>query len=78
MHGHTLGAAGAVEAVATLLALEHGIVPPTANVSAIDPACEIRVVHSEPLAAKLDIALSNTFAFGGLNASLVLRRAAKA
>jgi nodulation protein E len=74
MHGHTLGAAGAVEAVATLLALEHGIVPPTAHVSAIDPACGIRVVHSEPLAAKLGIALSNTFAFGGLNASLVFRR----
>jgi len=75
LHGHALGAAGAVEAVATLLALEHGVVPPTANVSTIDPACEIRVVHSEPLAAKLEIALSNTFAFGGLNASLVLRRA---
>jgi nodulation protein E len=74
MHGHTLGAAGAVEAVATLLALEHGIVPPTANVSTIDPACEIRVVHLEPLQAKLAIALSNTFAFGGLNATLVLRR----
>jgi nodulation protein E len=78
MHGHTLGAAGAVEAVATLLALERGIVPPTANVCAIDPACPIRVVHSEPLAAKIETALSNTFAFGGLNASLVLRRAEKA
>jgi nodulation protein E len=77
VHGHTLGAAGAVEAVATLLALQHGLVPPTANVTAIDPACAIRVIHSEPLAAKLEFALSNTFAFGGLNASLVLRRAEK-
>ena len=75
MHGHTLGAAGAIEAVATLLALRHGVVPPTANVSAIDPACALRVVHSEPLQARLEVALSNTFAFGGLNASLVLRRA---
>jgi nodulation protein E len=74
-HGHTLGAAGAVEAVATLLSLRHGIVPPTANVSAIDPACAIRVVHAEALEANLEIALSNTFAFGGLNASLLLRRA---
>jgi nodulation protein E len=75
MPGHTGGAAGAVEAVATLLALQHGVVPPTANVSGIDPACAIRVVHSEPLQARIDTALSNTFAFGGLNASLVLRRA---
>jgi nodulation protein E len=75
LHGHTLGAAGAVEAVATLLALQHGIVPPTANVSSIDPACCIRVVHSEPLHTPLKTGMSNTFAFGGLNASLVLRRA---
>jgi nodulation protein E len=74
VHGHTLGAAGAVEAVATLLALRHGIVPPTANVSAIDPACPVCVVHSQPLTAALGIAMSNTFAFGGLNASLILGR----
>jgi nodulation protein E len=75
LHGHTLGAAGAVEAIATLLALRHGIVPPTANVSSVDPACEIRVVHSEPIHAPLTTAMSNTFAFGGLNASLVFRSA---
>jgi nodulation protein E len=74
MHGHTLGAAGAVEAVATLLALQHGVAPPTANVSSIDPACPIRLIHSEPLRAPLEMAMSNTFAFGGLNASLVFRR----
>jgi nodulation protein E len=74
MHGHTLGAAGAIEAVATLLALQNGIVPPTANVSSIDPACPLRVVHSEPLHVPLETAISNTFAFGGLNASLVFRR----
>jgi nodulation protein E len=74
MHGHTLGAAGAVEAVATLLALQQGVVPPTANVDSIDAACPIRVIHSEALCAPLEVALSNTFAFG-LNACLVFRRA---
>jgi len=74
MHGHTLGAAGAVEAVATLLALQQGVVPPTANVDSIDAACPIRVIHSEALCAPLEVALSNTFAFGGLNACLVFRR----
>jgi nodulation protein E len=74
VHGHTLGAAGAIEAVVTLLALEKGIVPPTANVTSIDLACPIRVIYSEPLHTPLEIAISNTFAFGGLNASLVLRR----
>ncbi len=76
MHGHTLGAAGAVEAVATLLALQHGMVTPTANVDSIDPACAIRVIHSEALCTPLEVAMSNTFAFGGLNASLLFRRAA--
>jgi nodulation protein E len=74
MHGHTLGAAGAVEAVATLLALQHGVVPPTANITSIDPTCPIRVIHSEALCAPIETAISNTFAFGGLNASLVMRR----
>ena len=74
MHGHTLGAAGAIEAVATLLSLQHGVVPPTANIFSVDPACPIRVVHSEPLRVPLETAISNTFAFGGLNASLVFQR----
>jgi nodulation protein E len=74
VHGHTLGAAGAIEAVVTLLALQHGVAPPTANITSIDPACPIRVVFTEPLHAALETAISNTFAFGGLNASLVMRR----
>ncbi len=74
VHGHTLGAAGAIEAVVSLLALRHGVIPPTANVSSIDPACAIRVVHSETLYAPIETAISNTFAFGGLNACLVMRR----
>ncbi len=75
MHGHTLGAAGAVEAVVSLLALEHGIVPPTANISSVDAACRVRVIHSEPLVTEIETAISNTFAFGGLNATLVMRKA---
>ena len=74
MHGHTLGAAGAIEAVVTLLALQHGIVPPTANFTGVDPACNINVVANAAVHAPLQIAMSNTFAFGGLNASLVMKR----
>jgi len=74
LHGHTLGAAGAVEAVVTLLALQHGVVPPTANTTSVDPACPIRLIHTAALTAPLQTAISNTFAFGGLNACLVMRR----
>jgi nodulation protein E len=75
MHGHTLGAAGAVEAVATLLALREGIVPPTANFGSPDPQCRLNIVANQARQARLEVALSNTFAFGGLNATLVLKRA---
>ena len=74
MHGHTLGAAGAIEAIATLLALRHGIIPPTVNFTSADAACPIDVVANQARPATLEFALSNTFAFGGLNASLVFRR----
>jgi nodulation protein E len=75
MHGHTLGAAGAIEAIATLLALEHSLVPPTANFNVRDPACDLDIVPNRARPAPIEFALSNTFAFGGLNATLVLRRA---
>jgi len=75
MHGHTLGAAGAVEAVATLLALQNGIVPPTANFNTPDPACNLDIIPNQARRAEIQTALSNTFAFGGLNACLVLKRA---
>jgi len=75
MHGHTLGAAGAVEAVATLLTLKHGVVPPTVNFGTPDPACNLNVVCNEAQSADIRIALSNTFAFGGLNATLVMKKA---
>lgn len=73
MHGHALGAAGALEAVATVLALENGILPPTANFTAPDPECDLDVVPNRARAAWPEAALSNSFAFGGLNAVLAFR-----
>ncbi len=74
MHGHTLGAAGAIEAAATLLALRHGILPPTANFTEPDPACDLDVIPNTARPAAVEFALSNSFAFGGLNAVLAFRR----
>lgn len=76
MHGHALGAAGAIEAVATVLALRHGIVPPTVNFIDPDPACNLNVVPNHPRKASLRAALSHSFAFGGLNAVLVFKNPA--
>ncbi len=73
MHGHTLGAAGAIEGVATLLALRHGVLPPTANYNEPDPACDLDVIPNKSRAAQVEYALSNSFAFGGLNAVLAFR-----
>ena len=73
MHGHALGAAGAIEAVTTLLALHDGIIPPTANFTESDPACDLNVVPNTPRKAQVEYALSNSFAFGGLNAVLAFR-----
>lgn len=74
MHGHALGAAGALEAAATLAALRGGILPPTANFDARDPACDLDIVANHHREAEIEAALSNSFAFGGLNAVLVFRR----
>ncbi|MGH9773767.1 MAG: beta-ketoacyl-[acyl-carrier-protein] synthase family protein [Candidatus Acidiferrales bacterium] len=73
MHGHALGAAGALEAVATILALHHRILPPTANFTAPDPECDLDVVPNSSRRADVEFALSNSFAFGGLNAVLAFR-----
>jgi nodulation protein E len=75
MHGHTLGAAAALECIATALALRDGILPPTANYNQPDPDCDLDVVPNQSRAAQVEYALSNSFAFGGLNAVLVLRHA---
>jgi nodulation protein E len=74
MHGHALGAAGALEAVATVLTLRHGMLPPTANFTTPDPECDLDVVPNQSRRADVEYALSNAFAFGGLNAVLAFRR----
>ncbi|MCW2235869.1 beta-ketoacyl-[acyl-carrier-protein] synthase family protein [Azospirillum canadense] len=74
MVGHALGAAGALEAAATLLALRRQVVPPTAGVERPDPACALDVVPRDAREARVEAALSNSFAFGGLNAALAFRR----
>jgi 3-oxoacyl-(acyl-carrier-protein) synthase len=70
--GHTLGAAGAIEAVASILALRRGVIPPTWNFVEADPDCDIDCVPNEPREATLRHVLSNSYAFGGNNSSLVL------
>lgn len=74
MHGHALGAAGGIEAVATSLALCHGILPPTVNYNEPDPACDLDVIPNQARQAQVECALSNSFAFGGLNAVIAFRR----
>jgi nodulation protein E len=73
-HGHALGAAGALEAIATILALQSGILPPTINFTELDPACNLDVVANQARTQSIEYALSNSFAFGGLNAILAFRR----
>jgi len=73
MHGHALGAAGALECLASIVALRDGILPPTANFNEPDPECDLDVVPNHARAARVEYALSNSFAFGGLNAVLALR-----
>ena len=75
MHGHALGAAGAIELAATLLAMQGGFIPPTVNFLEPDPDCDLDYVPGQSRAGKIDIALSNSFAFGGLNAVLAVRAA---
>jgi nodulation protein E len=73
MHGHGLGAAGAIEAVATILAMREGLLPPTANFTEADPACDLDYIPNTARAAKVGATLSNSFAFGGLNAVIAFR-----
>jgi 3-oxoacyl-[acyl-carrier-protein] synthase II len=73
-HGHCLGAAGAVEAAATLLALHHGVLPPTIHLQECDPDCDLDYVPNQARPATIRTALSNSFAFGGNNTTLVFAR----
>jgi beta-ketoacyl-acyl-carrier-protein synthase II len=73
MHGHVMGATGAVELVATVMALDRGIVPPTANYTTPDPECDLDYTPNEARERRIRAALSNSFAFGGLNAVLLVK-----
>jgi 3-oxoacyl-[acyl-carrier-protein] synthase II len=73
MTGHLLGAAGAIEAIATVLAIERGIIPPTINYFTPDPECDLNYTPNKPVQRKIRAALSNTFGFGGHNATLAFK-----
>lgn len=75
MHGHAIGAAGALEAAACLMALTDGVLPPTINYEEPDPDCDLDIIPNEARDADVSAALSNSFAFGGLNAVLAFRKA---
>jgi len=74
MHGHLIGGTGAVELLACIMALRDGVIAPTIGYEEPDPECALDVVPNEAREAKVEVALSNAFAFGGLNAVLALRR----
>jgi nodulation protein E len=73
MHGHALGAAGGLEAVATVKALAEGIIPPTANFTEADSQCDLDYVPNQAREKHIEAALSNSFAFGGLNAVIAVK-----
>jgi nodulation protein E len=75
MHGHALGAAGALELAATVIAMNAGFIPPTANFTEADPACDLDYVPNEAREKPFAVALSNSFAFGGHNAVVAVKRA---
>jgi 3-oxoacyl-[acyl-carrier-protein] synthase II len=74
MTGHLIGAAGAVEVIYTVLAMNRGIVPPTINLKNPDPQCDLDYTPNKAASRQIEYALSNSFAFGGQNASILLRR----
>ena len=74
MLGHTMGAASALEAVSCALIVKYGIIPPTINFETLDPECDIDCVPNEARKHVVNIALNNSYAFGGNNASLVLKK----
>jgi 3-oxoacyl-[acyl-carrier-protein] synthase II len=74
MLGHLIAAAGAPEFIATVLSVRNGTVPPTLNLENLDPLCDLDYVPAVARRQEIPVALSNSFGFGGLNASLVVRR----
>jgi 3-oxoacyl-[acyl-carrier-protein] synthase II len=78
MHGHLLGAAGALELVITMMSLTRSVVPPTMHLNMPDPACDLDYVPGHARGARLRAAMTNSFAFGGTNAVLILTRDSEA
>ena len=74
MHGHVMGSTGAIELAATIQAIDRGVIPPTANYTKPDPECDLDYVPNQAREKPVRIAMSNSFAFGGLNAVLLVRR----
>jgi 3-oxoacyl-[acyl-carrier-protein] synthase II len=74
MTGHTLGAAGGIEAAIAVLAIERGLLPPTINLEKPDPECDLDYVPNTAREAQIDVALSNSFGFGGTNATLIFSK----
>ena len=72
--GHTFGAAGAIEAMMCVLAIHHGVLPPTINYENPDPDCDLDYVPNQARKQDVEVALSNAFGFGGTNATLVFRK----
>jgi 3-oxoacyl-[acyl-carrier-protein] synthase II len=73
VHGHLLGAAGAIEAAACVLAIDRGLIPPTINLDNPDPDCDLDYVPNRARKADVKVAISNSFGFGGHNATLVIK-----
>ena len=74
MHGHLLGAGAAVELISSALAIRDGQIPPTINREARDPECDLDYVPNEMQSHEVNVALSNSFGFGGHNCSLIVKR----
>jgi 3-oxoacyl-[acyl-carrier-protein] synthase II len=74
MTGHLLGAAGGIETVYTLMAMDKGVIPPTINYTDPDPECDLDYVPNTARDAKLEYAMSNNFGFGGTNATLLFKK----
>jgi 3-oxoacyl-[acyl-carrier-protein] synthase II len=77
MTGHLLGAAGAIEAIISVLAIDHQIAPPTINLEFPDPQCDLDYVPNVARPMKIDAAMSNGFGFGGHNATLIFQKYAE-
>jgi 3-oxoacyl-[acyl-carrier-protein] synthase II len=74
MTGHLLGAAGAVEAIASILAIKNDIIPPTINFEHPDPECDLDYTFNKAQTKKVNIAVSNAFGFGGHNTSVIFKK----